>query len=95
MSDSQWPLWEVFAQLESGGAHTHVGSLHAADGELALQNARDLFARRWSPTSLWVVPASAIVASQPEDAPSFFDAADDKVYRHPQFYKIPKGMRSE
>ena len=86
-------LWEVFVQEADGAPHVHAGSVHAADGELALQNARDLFARRGRVTSLWVVPSAEIVASEPADRPSFFDPADDKVYRHPQFYKVPRGVR--
>jgi ring-1,2-phenylacetyl-CoA epoxidase subunit PaaB len=23
----------------------------------------------------------------------FFDPANDKAYRHPQFYKVPKGVK--
>ena len=33
-------LWEVFIRPRRGLSHTHVGSLHAADAELALRNAR-------------------------------------------------------
>lgn len=81
------PLWEVFVQLEQGAPHEHAGSVHAAGAELALQNARDVYARRGKVKSIWVVPAMEIVASHPEDEASFFEPADDKVYRHPQFYK--------
>jgi ring-1,2-phenylacetyl-CoA epoxidase subunit PaaB len=35
----------------------------------------------------------AIAATAPSDRPSFFDPASDKVYRHPQFYKVPRGVR--
>lgn len=90
--DSQWQLWEVFVQAETGSAHEHAGSVRAPDRELALQNARDVFARRGPVRSIWIVPAEAITASSPSDAAPFFDPGDDKVYRHPQFYKIPKGM---
>ena len=27
------------------------------------------------------------------DVGSFFDPAADKVYRHPQFYKVPRGVK--
>jgi ring-1,2-phenylacetyl-CoA epoxidase subunit PaaB len=91
-NEAKMPLWEVFSQAKSGKPHTHVGSLHAPDGTMALQNARDAYARRGS-ASLWVVPAEAIIASTPEDSPMFFDPAEDKVYRHPQFYKIPRSVR--
>ncbi|MCA1941341.1 MAG: 1,2-phenylacetyl-CoA epoxidase subunit B [Caenispirillum bisanense] len=89
MTKQQWPLWEVFVRSKAGLAHKHAGSVHAADAKMALENARDLYTRRGEGTSLWVVPADAIVASAPEDKGALFDPADDKVYRHPTFYKIP------
>lgn len=94
-NETQWPLWEVFVQSEKGGAHQHAGSVHATDAEMALQNARDVFARRGPVISIWVVPASAITASRPSDAGSFFEPAEDKVYRHATFYKGPIGSRHE
>lgn len=90
--DSQWPLWEVFVQEKTGAPHEHAGSVHAVDREMALQNARDVYGRRGA-VSMWVVPTDAIVASSPDDAGPFFDPADDKPYRHPQFYKTPRGVR--
>ncbi len=83
------PLWEVFVQAAGGSPHEHAGSVHAADAETALQNARDVYARRGSVSSIWVVPAAAIAASSPADVEPFFDAMKDKAYRHPQFYKVP------
>ena len=32
-------------------------------------------------------------ASTPEDVGPFFDPANDKPYRHPQYYKVPRGVR--
>lgn len=90
--NTQWPLWEVFIQGKPGLAHKHAGSVHAADKELALQNARDLYTRRNEGTSIWVVPASAITASNPDENEEFFDPADDKVYRHPTFYPVTEGV---
>lgn len=92
--DTQWTLWEVFLQEQSGAPHVHAGSLHAADAEMALQNARDVYARRGHILSIWVVPSVAITASAPLDSESFFDPADDKIYRYPQFYKVPKGVKN-
>lgn len=93
MSGDQWPLWEVFTQPNKGQPFEHVGSVHAPDGEMALQNARDVYARRGEAVNLWVVPSSAIVASAPSDAGPFFDPGNDKPYRHPQFYIAPRGVR--
>ena len=92
-ADSQWPLWEVFTQGNHGEPHEHAGSVHAADAEQALQNARDVYTRRGEAVNLWVVPSVAIVASSPSDAGPFFDPGNDKPYRHPQFYKAPRGVR--
>lgn len=85
----EWPLWEVFVRSKQGLEHKHCGSLHAADAEQALQMARDVYTRRQEGVSIWVVPSRAIVASQPDEKPSFFDPAADKIYRHPTFYEIP------
>jgi len=89
-SVEQMPLWEVFVQPGEGKPHEHAGSVHAEDAELALQNARDVYARRGEAVSIWVMPSGSITASTPEDAGPFFDPSQDKVYRHPQFYKVSK-----
>lgn len=80
-------LWEVFIQEADNAPHTHAGSLRAADPEMAVQNARDVFARRGVVKNIWVVRSEYITATAPQDAAAFFDSAVDKVYRHPQFYK--------
>jgi len=84
------PLWEVFIRSRGGLAHRHVGSLHAADATLALHAARDLFTRRGEGISLWIVPASAIIASDPADAGMLFEPTGSKIYRHPTFYEVPE-----
>ncbi len=92
-AERSWPLWEIFTQGTDGAPHQHAGSVHAVDAEHALQNARDVYARRNEAVNLWVVPSAAITASTPEDMGPFFDPANDKAYRHPQFYKVPKGVK--
>jgi ring-1,2-phenylacetyl-CoA epoxidase subunit PaaB len=92
-SDTQWALWEVFVQPGPGKPHEHAGSVHAVDAEQALLNARDVYARRGEAVNIWVVPTAAITASTPEDVGPFFDPANDKPYRHPQFYKTPRGVQ--
>ncbi|HEY2238266.1 MAG TPA: 1,2-phenylacetyl-CoA epoxidase subunit PaaB [Streptosporangiaceae bacterium] len=84
-----WPLWEVFVRGKRGLNHVHVGSLHAADAEMALHHARDLYTRRNEGVSIWVVPSAAITASSPDEKDPFFAPSGDKVYRHPTFYEIP------
>ena len=88
-TEALWPLWEVFIRPRRGLDHKHVGSLHAADAEMALQNARDLYTRRLEGVSIWVVRSVDIVASEPEDKEAFFAPAEDKIYRHPTFYRVP------
>ena len=66
MTKNQIPLWEVFIRPRNGLAHKHCGSVHAADEVMALQAARDVYTRRGEGTSIWVVPSSAITASDPE-----------------------------
>ncbi|MEZ4805408.1 MAG: 1,2-phenylacetyl-CoA epoxidase subunit PaaB [Bacteroidia bacterium] len=91
MTDTQGPLWEVFIQSHSGAAYKHAGSVHGADKELAMQNARDTYFRRNEGTSIWIVPSNCIVASLPEDSEMLFDPSNDKAYRHPTFYTMPDG----
>ena len=90
MSTNELPLCEVFIQPKTGAPFQHAGNVHAADKEMALQNARDLYTRRMEGTCVWVVKAEDIVSSNPEDNESFFDPADDKVYRYPAFFKVSK-----
>jgi ring-1,2-phenylacetyl-CoA epoxidase subunit PaaB len=85
-----WPLYEVFVRGKRGLNHVHVGSLHAADAEMALHNARDLYTRRNEGVSIWVVKAEDITASSPGEKDPFFAPSADKVYRHPTFYAIPE-----
>ena len=60
--DTQWMRFEVFLQERPDQPHRSVGSVHAPDAEIALQNARDVFVRRPRAHSLWVAPARAILA---------------------------------
>ncbi len=87
-----WPLYEVFVRGKRGLNHVHVGSLHAADDEMALRNARDLYTRRNEGVSIWVVQATSIAASSPDEKDPFFAPSGDKVYRHPTFYTIPDNV---
>ena len=88
-----WPLWEVFIRSKQGLDHKHAGSLHAADATMAIENARDVYTRRQEGISIWVVESKQIHASNPDEAESFFDPAEDKVYRHPTFYNLPDAVK--
>lgn len=88
-SRHDWPLWEVFIRSKNGLDHKHAGSLHAADAQMAIENARDVYTRRMEGVSIWVVESKYITASNPEEAGELFEPAQDKIYRHPTFYNLP------
>lgn len=90
---NEWPIWEIFIRSKNGLEHRHVGSLHAADAEMAIENARDVYTRRMEGVSIWVVPSKDIVASNPEQMGELFEPAEDKIYRHPTFYNLPVELK--
>jgi ring-1,2-phenylacetyl-CoA epoxidase subunit PaaB len=85
-----WPLWEIFIRSKQGLDHKHMGSLHATDAAMAIENARDVYTRRLEGVSIWVVESKYITASNPEEAGELYEPAADKIYRHPTFYKLPE-----
>jgi ring-1,2-phenylacetyl-CoA epoxidase subunit PaaB len=91
--EKEMPLWEIFIRSRQGLDHKHVGSLHAADAQMAINNARDVYTRRQEGVSIWVVESKFITASDPSVSEAFFDPAKDKVYRHPTFYDLPEGIK--
>lgn len=88
-----WPLFEIFIRSKNGLNHKHVGSLHASDADMAIQNARDVYTRRNEGVSIWVVESKHIKASNPDQSEALFDPATDKVYRHPTFYDLPDELK--
>jgi ring-1,2-phenylacetyl-CoA epoxidase subunit PaaB len=90
---SDWPLWEIFIRSKQGLDHKHVGSLHAADAQMAIENARDVYTRRMEGISIWVVESKYVHASNPDDAGNFYEPAEDKVYRYPTFYDLPDEVK--
>jgi ring-1,2-phenylacetyl-CoA epoxidase subunit PaaB len=91
--ESEWPLWEVFIRSKQGLDHKHAGSLHAADAQMAIENARDVYTRRQEGVSIWVVESKYIHATNPDEAESLYEPAADKVYRHPAFYDLPEAVK--
>ena len=88
-----WPLFEIFIRSKNGLDHRHVGSVHAADAHMALENARDVYTRRQEGISIWVVESNHITASDPIESSAFFEPAEDKIYRHPTFYELPEALK--
>ena len=89
---AEWPPYEVFVRSKRGLNHVHVGSIHAADAEMALRHARDVYTRRNEGVSIWVVPSASITASSPDEKDSFFAPSGDKIYRHPTFYDVAEDV---
>ena len=87
-------LYEVFIRAKAGLNHKHVGSVHATDSQMAMQNARDLYTRREEGESIWVVDSTQIVSSNPNDKDAYFEPAEDKIYRHPSFYPFDKEVKN-
>jgi ring-1,2-phenylacetyl-CoA epoxidase subunit PaaB len=69
-----------------------VGSLHAADVQMAIENARDVYTRRMEGVSIWVVESKHLHANEPSEQNELFDPANDKIYRHPTFYILPEEL---
>ena len=88
-----WPLFEIFIRSKNGLNHKHVGSLHAADAQMAIQNARDVYTRRNEGGSIVVAEAKNITSSNPDENEGLFDTASDKIYRHPTFYVLPDALK--
>jgi ring-1,2-phenylacetyl-CoA epoxidase subunit PaaB len=43
--------------------------------------------------SIWVVESKYIHSSNPDEAASLYDPANDKIYRHPTFYNLPDELK--
>jgi len=90
---TEWPLWEIFIRSRQGLDHKHVGSLHAVDAQMAIENARDVYTRRMEGVSIWAVESKHIHASNPTEAGELYDPANDKAYRHATFYNLPDELK--
>ena len=91
--ETEWPLYEVFVRGKRGLNHVHVGSLHAADDQMALHHARDVYTRRNEGVSIWVIRSADITASSPGEKEPLFEPANSKVYRHPTFFPMPDEVK--
>ena len=88
----EWPLFEVFVRAKRGLNHVHVGSLRAADHQMALHHARDLYTRRNEGVSIWVVPAEFITTSDPDAKGAYFESPVGKNFRHAVYYTRSEGV---
>lgn len=94
MTDTQWPIFEVFHQQSRGDPHVYVGSVHATDAQVALLMAKEQYARRQACVNLWVVPVEAITATSYDDA-DMFERLTDKSYRENWGYQTPRNVQAK
>lgn len=79
--------YEVFHQAKKGGRHTHVGSVHAPNPEMAFVFAKEQYGRRSKSVNLWIVRTTDIYTLAYEDT-DMFETVPDKIYREASAYKI-------
>jgi ring-1,2-phenylacetyl-CoA epoxidase subunit PaaB len=68
-----WPLYEVFLRGKRGLNHVHVGSLHAADPEMALRHADAITASSPDEKDPFFAPAGDKVYRHP----TFYQIPED------------------
>lgn len=88
MTDSQLPRYYVFKQDAAEDPLLNCGSIHAADPELALMTARDVFVRRPACVSLWVVPADGLLTRNAEEQGEALIEPDDSGDRQPKPFAV-------
>ena len=91
---TELPLWEVFVRSRNGLAHKHVGSLHAADAEMALQDARDVYTRRGEGVSIWVVPSRRSPPPTRPTRTTLFEPAASKDLPPPDLLRDARRSRA-
>ncbi len=84
--DNFWESFEVFHQKKTGTAYTHVGSLQAANHEMALVLAKEQYGRRQTTTGLWVAKTSNIFGLE-ESEIEMFETTPSKKHREAVVYK--------
>lgn len=85
--------FEVFVQKKQGGQHTHEGSLHATDPDIALVFAKEQFGRRGRCYNIWVVP-SRFVFALPVDNADMFSTNSGKKYRNSNGFKVSDKIKA-
>jgi len=70
MTDTQWPRYMIFLQSNENDKYHHAGTVHAVDGETAMQNGRDIFGRRPKTVKLMAVLDAEILSRSREELES-------------------------
>lgn len=84
--------YEVFHQDKRGAQHRHVGSVLAANPQMALVFAKEQFGRRKKCVNLWVVRSRDILAL-PEQDEDMFATNSDKTYRDASGFRVMDKIR--
>jgi ring-1,2-phenylacetyl-CoA epoxidase subunit PaaB len=79
-------VYEVFGQTDRGEPYVQLGSLPAADPEMGLMLARELFSRRGEVISLWLVERQEIHATERLDGDLI--RGTDRTYRMGEGYRV-------
>lgn len=79
--------YEVFHQTKPGDRHVHVGSVHAANHEMAFLYAKEQYCRRGKTNNIWVVRTSDVIVLPDEDS-DMFESTPEKLHREAGFYKV-------
>lgn len=88
-------IYEAFAQFGSGKDIEHVGSVRAADAELAWHAAKEAYTRREKCSLLWVVPRTSILVSDPSDEEVLLSGWDRMEHRGPAYPSAHRRARKE
>ena len=84
-----WTTFEVLHQKKTGAHHTHVGSVHAPNHEMAMIFAKEQFGRRLACVNLWVIKTSDILTIKHNDSDLFSNSvSEDKKYRDAGGFKV-------
>jgi ring-1,2-phenylacetyl-CoA epoxidase subunit PaaB len=86
-TNSHMVTYEVFHQEKRGKQVTHVGIVHAANPQMALVIAKEVFGRRGKTTNLWVAKTSDVFTFGSEDE-DLFETTPEKTFRDPGAYKV-------
>ena len=83
----QWQTYEVFHQTKKGDHHTHVGSVHAANPEIAFLMAKEQYGRRGKCVNIWVVKTADIFTVD-YDYADMYERNSEKMYKEAGGYKV-------
>lgn len=77
----QAQTYYVFTKTRQTGTQAYTGSLEAHSPEEAMHLAIENLQPSRPALAWWIVPAAAVIANDPAEAPSFFEPALDKPFR--------------